>query len=105
MRMPGWFPGAVDDGFVAGAYFSRWNPSRDVRALVHVILGGPVEKQVEDFFDGFIAGAEAEQLRSSELDDGEMPFAVHWREQVEISRGDTEWIVGPQPGPWRPKPA
>lgn len=42
---------AANDGFVAGTYFARWNPSQDVRALVHVILGGPVEGQVRDFFD------------------------------------------------------
>ena len=95
---------ALNDGFVAGTYFARWNPSQDVRTLVHVLLGGPVERQVQDFFDGFIAGAEAEHVRSSKGDGGDVPFAVQWLEQVEISRGDTAWILGPQPGPWRPKP-
>ena len=95
---------AAIDGYVAGTYFARWNPNQDVRTLVHVILGGPVEKQVQDFYDGFIAGAEAEQQRRSEPHDDEVPFAIRWLEQVEISRGDTEWIVGPQAGPWRPNP-
>lgn len=96
--------GAANDGYVAGTYFARWNPSEDVRTLVHVILGGPAGRPVRDFYDGFIAGAEAEQLRRSEPNGGEVPFAVQWLEQVEISHGDTEWILGPQPGPWRPKP-
>lgn len=96
--------GAANDGYVAGTYFARWNPTQDVHTLVHVILGGPAEKQVQDFYDGFIAGAEAEQQRRSEPHDDEVPFAIRWLEQVEISRGDTEWIVGPQAGPWRPNP-
>ncbi|MDO5741171.1 MAG: hypothetical protein Q4P07_13595 [Ornithinimicrobium sp.] len=96
--------GAANDGYVAGTYFARWNPTQDVRTLVHVILGGPAEKEVQDFYDGFIAGAEAEQQRRSEPHDDEVPFALRWLEQVEISRGDTGWIVGPQAGPWRPKP-
>lgn len=45
---------AANDGYVAGTYFARWNLTQDVRTLVHVILGGPVEKQVQDFYYGFM---------------------------------------------------
>jgi hypothetical protein len=94
---------AANDGYVAGTYFARWNPSQDVRTLVPVILGGPVAKSVRDFFDGFIAGAEAEHLRQSNPRGDAVPFIVEWQESVEIGWGDTEWVVGPQPGPWRQK--
>lgn len=94
--------GAATDGYVAGTYFARWIPTQDVRAPVHVILGGPTERQVQDFYGGFIAGAEAEEQRRSKPHGDEVPFPVRWR--VEISRGDSEWILGPQASPWRPKP-
>jgi hypothetical protein len=96
---------AANDGYVAGTYFARWNPSQDARTLVQVILGGPVAKSARDFFDGFIAGAEAEHLRQSDPDADAVPFTVEWQNPVEIGWGDTEWVVGPQPGPWRPKRA
>lgn len=94
---------AANDGYVAGACFARWNPSQDVRTLVPVILGGPVARPVRDFFDGFIAGAEAEHVRQSNPDASVAPFAVEWHESVEIGWGETEWVVGPQSGPWQPR--
>lgn len=48
--------GAADDGSVAEATLPV-EPTPDVRALVPETLGGPVEKQVQDLLDGFIAGA------------------------------------------------
>lgn len=94
---------AANDGYVAGTYFARWYPSQDVRTVVHVILGGPAAESVRDFFDGFIAGAEAEHLRQPNPGVDVMPFTVEWQNRVEIGWGDTEWVVGLRPGPWRPK--
>lgn len=93
---------AAAEGYVAGTYFARWNPAHDVRALIHVILGGPVDPTVQDFYDGFIAGAEAEQQRRDAPDVPAPPFVVRWSDEVQVRRGETAWIVGPQPGPWRP---
>jgi hypothetical protein len=94
------------EGFISGTFFGRWmDPDQDIRTLVGVMLSPPqLEKSVRDFFDGFIAGAEAERLRraSPEADAHGLPFAVEWHQAVEIRWGDTEWVVGPQPGPWQP---
>lgn len=79
------------------------DPEQDIRTLVHVMLSGPLHKSVRDFFDGFIAGAEAERLRQSDTQEDGVPFTVEWQEPVEIGWGDTDWVVGPQPGPWQPK--
>ncbi len=97
---------AAYEGYISGTFFGRWmDPEQDIRTLVRVMLTPPqLQKSVRDFFDGFIAGAEAERLRQSDPED-EAPalsFTVDWHKDVEIGWGDTEWVVGPQPGPWRP---
>lgn len=93
------------EGYVSGTFFARWmHPDQDIRTLVTVMLSPPLlaESSLRDFFDGFITGAEAERRRRSNDHDSALPFAVEWREGVEIGWGDTEWAVGPQPGPWQP---
>lgn len=95
---------AAQEGYVSGTYFARrMDPSQDIRSLVGVMLAGPLERPVRDFFDGFIAGGEAERLRQSNPEVNALPFTVEWHEDVEVGWGVTEWVVGPQPGPWRPE--
>lgn len=96
---------AAHEGYVSGTFFARWmDPDQDIRTLVAVMLSPPqLQKPVRDFFDGFIAGAEAERLRQSDPEVAGLPFAVEWQEPVEIGWGDTARVVGTQSGPSRPK--
>ena len=96
---------AAHEGYVSGTFFARWmDPDQDIRTLVSVMLSPPqLEKSVRDFFDGFIAGAEAERLRQSDPEVDVLPFAVEWQEPVAIGWGDTERVVGTRPGQWQPK--